>query len=207
MGFLIRLLKWIIGKVADYWIEILITVGVASGLITVAGEGIKYLFKASLCLVTVPRYVFWPWLSMTIAGVLLFLWALLKRPSLTAQNSYRSDSDEGFLWRWDVSANPSNSTPYGRVHNLTRYCPECQSVRADVVPNILDPTQTLVTCQKCKRATSVTDLFHLEMRVKMEIERRAATKEWRSAKKRIRRSQKTSVSRCTQIDLDKTTDL
>src|ERR1700730_3580346 len=100
MGLLIKLLKWVIGKVAAYWIGFLMTaVAAALGITAVVARAwVKHLFEISLYALAVPRYVFWPWLVLTGGGVTLFLWAFFKRPPLTAQNSYRSDIAEGFLW-------------------------------------------------------------------------------------------------------------
>jgi hypothetical protein len=189
---LITFIKWVIGKAVDNWIGILAgaflgAVGITS---VVATAWIKHLIELSMCAVAVPRYVFGPWLILTVVGVGFYLWAFFRGPPATAQNFYARDIVEGFQWRWDVAANPSNASPYGKVFNLTRYCCRCQSVSFKI--DFQGPTQALVTCDNanCRLVTSVTDFNRQEDRVKLEVERRAATNEWKGDKRRIRRAAK-----------------
>ena len=194
MGLLIKFVKWVVGQTANYWFRLLMgAVALAIGVSAVsARDWIERMFMLSLWPVAVPRYLFWPWLFLTFAGLILFLFGLLRGQPATAQKNYGSDVVEDFLWRWDVSANRSNATPYGTVFNLKRFCPRCGSVRFKFDLQALAPTQALVTCDNanCQRATPVTDLNRQEERVKVEVERRAVTNEWKGDRRRIRRAAK-----------------
>lgn len=187
-----KLLKWVLGQVATYWIGVLLAAVAAALGVTalVAKEWVERMFMCSLWPVEVPRYVFWPWSALTVSGICFITWAFFRGPPVTAQNFYRSDIVEGFLWRWDVTGHQSNASPYGMVYNLTRYCRKCQSVRFKVDFLAVGPAQALITCEnpKCQLSMPVTDLYHLENQVKAEITRMAATNEWKGNRKRIRRA-------------------
>lgn len=192
MGLLAQLLKWVAGKAATYWLQSLMgAVAAALGITALTEKAwVTRMYMLSLWPVAVPRYVFWPWLFLTVAGIWLVIRAFFRRPPVTAQNFYASDIVEDFMWRWDVSSNPSNASPYGKVFNLKRYCRRCQSVSFTI--DFQGPTQALVTCDNanCRLATSVTDVNRQEDRVKLEVERRAATGEWKGDMRRIQRAAK-----------------
>jgi len=171
------------------------TLGVTA---TIATAWVKHLVELTLCPVAVPRYVFWPWLFLTAAVIFLALRAIITAPPKTALNFYRRDIVDGFLWRWDVTARQMNGTPYGMVHDLTRYCRNCQSTRITADLHGQGMSEMRITCLKCHLETIVSDFRALDALVKEEIERRAVTEEWRGAEKRIKRAKKAAERQAVQ---------
>lgn len=196
MGLLIKFVKWVVGQTANYWFRLLMgAVALALGVTALsARDWVGRMLMLSQWPVEVPRYLFWPWLVLSF-GILVFLaWAVLRRAPKTAQNSYRGDILEGFLWRWDVMANGSNASSYGMVYHLTKYCRKCRSVNFEVNLHAAGGNPTLATCEKCHLAIPVCNATWLQRRVQTEIERMAHTEEWRGAEKRIKRATKAAAS-------------
>jgi hypothetical protein len=188
-----KLLKWVLGQIATYWVGVLLAAvaGAVGVTALVAKEWIERMYMLSLWPVAVPRWVFWPWLVLTVAGICFLMWAFFRGPPATAQNHYAADIVEDWLWRWDVASNPSNARLYGVIFNLTRYCPKCHSDQF-FRENGQEPMQSIVVCAnpKCQRAVPVIDLQGQTQRVTREVTRRASTSEWKEDRKRIRQAAK-----------------
>lgn len=195
MGVLIELVRWVVVKTVENWIGVLaVALLGAVGVTSVsARDWVERMFMLSQWPVAVPRYVFWPWLVLSLAVLCFLALVLLRRPRATAQNSYRRDILEGFLWRWDVTANQTNASSYGMVYNLKQYCRRCRSVSFEVNLHAAGGNPALFTCEKCRLAIPVSDVPRLQRRVQTEIERMAHTEEWSGAEKRIKRATKAAA--------------
>jgi hypothetical protein len=179
-----------------HWLGILLAAVAAALGVTalVAKEWVERMYMLSQWPVDVPRWVFWPWLILTVAGIGVLVRACLSGPPLIAQTHYAADVVEDWLWRWDVTGNPSNARLYGTVFNLTRYCPKCHSDNFSREKG-QELGQSIVVCAnpKCQHREPVMTLNEQTQRVTAEVTRRAATNEWKGDRRRIRRAAKANI--------------